>query len=286
MAPRTAATGLLQGQELKSKSRLPKTWDSLPRLDRRAGVPVHVQIERWLAEAVAAGNVVSGDRLPSERELAALLGVSRMTLRQSLEGLERRGVISRVVGRDGGAFIAEPQVECDLTGLPGFSEQIRRANLRPGSIVLRTGETTADARVAAALELAASSPVWEIIRVRLANRVPLAIERSYFPARLFPRMLERDLAGSLYAVLADYGFRPHTGVEYLEPVVAEEIDARYLSISPGDPLTQIERTASSVAGVPVEYSRDLIRPDRVRIVVRSQLSADESTVMGALVGSD
>jgi GntR family transcriptional regulator len=268
------------------KSRLPKFWDSPPKLDRRARAPVHVQIERWLAGAIAAGDVVSGDRLPSERELAALLGVSRMTLRQGLDGLERRGLISRLVGRDGGAFIAVPQVECDLTGLPGFSEQIRRANLRPGSTVLSTQETGADERVAAQLEVKISSPVWEIIRVRLANQVPLAIERSYFPAHLFPGMLERDLAGSLYAVLADYGFRPHTGVEYLEPVVAEDIDARHLSIPPGSPLTQIERTASSMTGVPVEYSRDLIRPDRVRIMVRSQLAAEDSTVMGAFVGSE
>jgi GntR family transcriptional regulator len=82
--------------------------DDPPRLDRRRGVPVHAQIERWLTDVIARGDLVAGQRLPGERHLAAALRVSRMTLRQALDGLARSGVLVRLPGRAGGAFVADP----------------------------------------------------------------------------------------------------------------------------------------------------------------------------------
>ncbi|WP_346109177.1 GntR family transcriptional regulator, partial [Nonomuraea maheshkhaliensis] len=107
-----------------------------PELERGTGVPAHVQIERWLLASIAGGELAPGDRLPGERELAGRLGVSRMTLRQALASLERDGVLLRLPGRSGGAFIAEPRIECDLTGLAGFTEPMRRAYGRAEERVL------------------------------------------------------------------------------------------------------------------------------------------------------
>jgi hypothetical protein len=61
--------------------------------------------------------------------LAAALRVSRMTLRQALDGLARRGALARLPRRSGGAFVAEPKIDCDLTGLAGFTEQHSVAGL-------------------------------------------------------------------------------------------------------------------------------------------------------------
>jgi GntR family transcriptional regulator len=248
-----------------------------PVLDRAGGLPVHVQIEQWLTAAIASGRLGPGDRLPPERELSTRLGVSRMTLRQGVEALERRGVVTRIPGRDGGAFVTEPKVECDLTGLPGFSAQVRRTNLRPGSIVLSARQLRCPADVQKPLRLEPRSKVYEIIRVRLANEAPLAIERSYFPVRPLPGLLDHDLTGSLYDLLAAWDLDPETAVEYLEPATAAGADAELLQVPAGSPLMGIERTAFARGGVPVEFSRDLFRPDRVRIMVRSRVGGDPGT---------
>ncbi len=241
---------------------------------RTGGQAVHTQIEQWLTAAIANGRLVTGDRLPAERELSARLGVSRMTLRQGVEGLERRGLVTRVPGRDGGAFITEPKVECDLTGLPGFSAQVRRTNLRPGSVVLSARQVRCPSDVLDPLRLDPRARTFEIIRVRLANDTPLAVERSYFPAKPLPGMLERDLTGSMYALLAGWGLQPETAVEYLEPTTASSSDASLLEVPVGSPLMEIERTAFALGGVPVEFSRDLFRPDRVRLMVRSRVGVE------------
>ncbi|MFC4007460.1 GntR family transcriptional regulator [Nonomuraea purpurea] len=239
-----------------------------PELVRGTGVPAHVQIERWLHESISSGEMAPGDRLPGERELAGRLGVSRMTLRQALATLERDGVLVRMPGRAGGAFVTEPRVECDLTGLAGFTEQMRRAHLRAEARILAARTVPAPAAAAGALRVAAGSPVHEVARVRSAGRSPVALERSYFPD--LPGLLDQDLTGSLYALLAArYDLEPRTAVEHLDPVIARPGEAAELGIAPGAPLMLIERTAYAADGTPVEYARDLFRPDRVRISVRS-----------------
>ncbi|MER6947735.1 GntR family transcriptional regulator [Nonomuraea sp. NPDC000554] len=246
-----------------------------PELERGTGVPAHVQIEQWLLDSIGSGEMAPGDRLPGERELAARLGVSRMTLRQALATLERDGVLVRVPGRAGGAFVAEPRIDCDLTGLAGFTEQMRRAHLRAEARVLVAATVPAPEAVAAALEVQPGAPVHQVARVRSAGQSPVALERSFFPA--LPGFLDEDLSGSLYALLAGrYDLEPRTAVEHLDPVIAGPADAAELGISPGTPLMLIERTAYAAGGVPVEYARDLFRPDRVRLSVRSGVSSGVS----------
>jgi hypothetical protein len=78
-----------------------------PEILRGSGATVYGQIEDWLAEAIGAGRLAPGERMPSEQDLAAWFGVSRMTLRQALAKLARRGLVTRTVGRRGGTFVAE-----------------------------------------------------------------------------------------------------------------------------------------------------------------------------------
>lgn len=239
-----------------------------PRPD--SAVPMHVQIEQWLGGEIVAGHLTPGDRLPPERQLAASLQVSRMTLRQALAALERRELLVRTGGRSGGTFVAQPKVECDLTGLTGFTEQLRRSNMEPGARVLKAEQLPATAVVASALNIDEGADVYEIVRVRLANRRPLALECSYFPAAVCPDMLSQPLTGSLYALLTTvYDQQPARAFESLSPVIASAADAEALEIEPGQPLMMIERTAYARSGLALEYARDLFRGDRTKITVWS-----------------
>ncbi len=239
-----------------------------PMIVRQAGVTAHAQIEDWLADAIAAGQLSPGDRLPTESDLAAWLGVSRMTLRQALSKLALRGLVTRTVGRSGGTFVAEPKLEQDLTTLAGFSEQLRRHGKVAGARVLAAALIPASPVAAAALALADGEQVHDVRRIRLADGRPIAIEHSQFPARLFPDLLECRLDGSLYDLLASsYGMRPHRARESLEPVVAGVREAEALDVDEGAPLMLVERTAYAADGQPVEYARDLFRGDRTKAVI-------------------
>lgn len=250
--------------------------DRLPVVRRADRVPAHLQIEQWLAQAVSNGMFRPGDKLPVEGEFAAALGVSRATLRQAWASLEARGVLFRRRGRGGGTFVAEPRVECDLTGLLSFTEQMRRAHREPGATVVHAAEVPAPVHVAAALSLARGDEVVRIERVRSANASPVALECSYLPAQLFPGLLGHDLSQSLYGILRDtYAHAPHTSHEALEPVLCDASTAARLDLAAGQPVMRIERTAFTVGGLPVEYASDVYRCDRVRLTVRTGLAAPE-----------
>ena len=174
--------------------------------------------------------------------------------------------MERRSGRTGGTFVREPRIECDLTGMAGFTEQMRRAHVRAGARVVSAGTVPANAKVAAALSVQRGAPVYEIVRVRTARREPLAIERSHFPVGPFPDLLDHGLSGSIYTLLTrTYGQRPTAAAETLEPVSAREDEADLLRVEVGSPLMLITRTAFTTAGLAVEFARDLFRPDRIKI---------------------
>ena len=256
-----------------------------PRLSAGTDEPSHVRIEQWLMGRIDAGRVRPGDKLPPEDELAAALGVSRMTLRQALSSIEAKGLLDRRRGRAGGNVIREQQIECDLTGLPGFTEQMRRAHLRAGARIVSARRLAAPKAVKVALELGRDTDVFEIVRVRSARREPLALERSYLPARLFEGITDRTLTGSLYAIMRkDYDLAPHNAQEWLEPALATEEHAALLHVEPGDALMLVTRTAFTASGVVVEHAFDRYRADRTRISLRTGISTSVSAELIAQVG--
>ena len=250
---------------------LPIDWlAGAPSFPTPDGAPAHAGIARWLTELIGRGELVPGDRLPREDAFAASLGVSRMTLRQALATVGGKGTLERKSGRNGGTFVREPRIECDLTGMAGFTQQMRRANLRAGARVVSAETVPATASVAAALSVQRGTSVHEIVRVRTVRREPLAIERSYFPVGPFPDLLDHGLSGSLYTVLTrDYGQRPTSAAESLEPVIADDGEARLLDVGVGSPLMLITRTAYTAAGLAVEFARDIFRPDRIKIALHT-----------------
>ena len=201
-----------------------------------------------IEQAIVNGRLAPGDRLPAERALAEEHGVSRMTVRQALQTLESRGLLTRSIGRNGGSFVARPKLERDLGTFSGLSEQLARQGVAAGARVLSAREV--DGAV-------------EIARVRYADEEPFALERSMFPGR-FAWLLERDLTGSLYELLGVDA--PVRAVERIEPVAADADEAVALELRVGAPLLLVDRIAYNADGDVVETARDVFRGDRTRIV--------------------
>jgi GntR family transcriptional regulator len=212
----------------------------------------YAQIVSQVERAIADGRLGPGDRLPPERELAVEHGVSRMTVRQALQTLESRGLLRRSIGRSGGSFVAQPKLERDLGTFSGLSEQLRRQGVEAGARVVSARE--ADGEL-------------EIVRVRLADGEPFALERSRLPAERFDGLLELDLTGSLYELLAErFDAAPVRAVERIEPVLADEDESNALGVEAGTPLMLVDRIAYDADGLVVETARDVFRGDRTRIV--------------------
>src|SRR6188472_328553 len=77
------------------------------------------------------GSLKPGDRLPSERELGERFGVSRVTVREALRGLEANGLVTIRVGARGGAFVTAPTSA--LVG-EGISDLLTFSVIEPGDV--------------------------------------------------------------------------------------------------------------------------------------------------------
>jgi GntR family transcriptional regulator len=233
----------------------------------RDGRPAGERVEEHLRALIVRGNFDRHARLPPERELAERLGVSRMTLRQALAALERDGLVTRSAGRNGGTFLARGTVERNLGRFTSVPAYLSSQGFTAGCRVVSAAVATADAETADNLGAREGTPVYDILRVRLADGVPISLEHARLPAEPLPGLLDHPLGGSISELLkTEYGVRLTRAVERIEAVLAGPEEAAALGIRAGAPLMSVRRVTHSEAGVPMEYSHDLFRGDRARTV--------------------
>ncbi len=231
-----------------------------------------------LLDLINSGTLRPGDRLGTERELAARLSVSRSTLRQVLAVLAEGGVVRRVPGRAGGTFVAHAKVDRDLSVIVGLPEYLRRQGFVAGTQVLSATMSGADDIAANNLAVPAGSLLIDIVRIRLADGIPISLERVQLPAEIFPGLLELPLGGSIYDLLdSRYGIRPDEVVEHLEVAEASADEAALLAVNVRAPLLAITRISATSAGVPFEFSHDLFRADRTCVTFRTR--ADRAAIV-------
>lgn len=231
-----------------------------------------------LLDLISSGGLRPGDRLGTEREMAARLSVSRSTLRQVLAVLAQAGTIRRVPGRAGGTFVAHTKVDRDLSLIVGLPEYLRRQGFVAGTQVLSATIAGADEYTATHLALPAGGLVLDIVRIRLADGIPISLERAQLPAEVFPGLMELPMGGSIYELLDEhYGVRPEDVVEHLEVVAASAEEAGLLGVSAGTPLLAIARISCTADGTPFEFSQDLFRADRTRVTFRTK--ADRAQIV-------
>ncbi len=93
-------------------------------LDRHSVVPLYYQIQQRLLEQIRSGALKAGEPVPSEQEIAARLGVSRMTARQAVKSLCHLGVAYSQRGK--GTFVSGTKLEKNFRQVLSFSEEMGR----------------------------------------------------------------------------------------------------------------------------------------------------------------
>lgn len=231
-------------------------------LDEASPTPLYLQLADLIRGQIKDGGIKTGDALPSERELSEAIGISRVTVRKSLDVLLREGLLSRRHGS--GTYIA-PRIEQPAALLAAFSTDMTIRGHAPGSILIEkaTGLPTSDE--AMALGLSPDQPVHRLARVRTADGEPLAIERAVVPATSIPSLDE--VGTSLYAALEAHGAKPVRGLQRLQASLATTQEAKLLSIPAGAAVLRIERRGFLANGTPVELTRSAYRGDRYDFMV-------------------
>lgn len=228
---------------------------------REDATPIYLRLAAILREKVQQGEFAVGAALPSERDIADRMGVSRVTVRKAIDLLMREGVLSRKQGS--GTYVA-PRIEQPSSLLAGFSEDLRRRGLQAGSIWLEKSTDMASPDEVIAFGLSVNAPIKRFRRIRTANGEPLAVEHAIVPELFLPD--HNSVTTSLYAALEQVGHKPVTGLQRVTASLADALEAQHLGVPPGAAVLRIERRGYLADGTMVELTRSAYRGDRYDFV--------------------
>ena len=236
--------------------------------------PQYRQIEQVLRERIAA--LQPGDPLPSDAELVAEFGVSRMTARNAMERLAADGLIRREPGR--GSFVTQPPAHRRTNRLMTFTQEMRRTGRVPSSRVLDRSIRPSTPSESAALGLRPHEPVVRLRRLRLADGRPIALETAVLVSATASAVLGADLErGSLHETLSGAGFRLRRGTGTITAARATAEEARLFGIRVGDPLLVERRTIVDDDDWRIETTESRYPADRYGLDVQFEVEGPEET---------
>src|ERR1700751_593104 len=230
------------------------------------GTPVYKRIQNAIRKRIESSELLPGDPVASERELARMHKGSLMTARHALAGLEREGIVER--RRGSGTFVASPKIH--FNKLMSYTEHMSSRGLAARSRVLSAKLIEHQLEIAARLGRPATSPLIRIDRLRLTGEDPFAMETVYLPAPEFSGLLAASLAqNSLFSTLQhDYGVELAYADEEVDATAADGHSAELLAVPRGAPLLRIRQVIYSTKGEAVIYAVGFYRSERHTLFIR------------------
>jgi GntR family transcriptional regulator len=234
--------------------------------------PLYLQLHRRISEAIAAGRLAPGDSLPAERDLAQITGLSRVTVRKSVQSLVASGQL--VQRRGSGTYVAQrvERLEQALSLLTSFTEDMARRGKQVESVWISRALHSPAPEEVMALGLGSDDRVARLERVRRSDGLPLAIERASLSSQHLPD--PKAVTTSLYIVLEQRGLRPVRAVQRISASNLNARDAELLGVSPGAAGLRIERVSYLPSGRVVEFTRSVYRGDAYDFAVELKLAQD------------
>ncbi|WP_306118905.1 MULTISPECIES: GntR family transcriptional regulator [unclassified Roseitalea] len=218
--------------------------------------PLYLQLAGAIRALIETGALKDSEALPSERDLAAATGLSRVTVRGAIDTLCEEGLMAR---RRGARSYVTAQIDQPLSLLVGFTDDMKRRGATASSRVIEKTVSLPSPEESLKLALSPTDRVVRLTRIRMANGEPLALERAVVPLEA---VRPEQIGASLYKALHENGFAPHRALQRLQAATASAREAELLEIDPGSPIQQIERLSYLANGQPIEMTRSAYRGDR------------------------
>ncbi len=211
--------------------------------------PAYRKLSDAVGQLMHDGGLQAQDVLPSERWLAEQVGVSRVTIRRTIEDLVSKGLVSK---RQGARTVVLPRLQKALAQLIGFSDEIRARGMEPSTEWLSCETAVPTPVEAVALGLPPGEKVLRLYRLRLADGQPIALERAVVPAAILPS--GELIQHSLYEALRQHKAFPVRGVQRIRASIADADDAKLLGNAVGTPVLIVERRCFLEDGRAVEFT--------------------------------
>lgn len=233
-----------------------KGYSSAPWLNEDAEpahLPLYLRIRRTIRSQIDSGAFTPGAAIPSESDLAQQYGTTKLTIRNTIDGLIDEGLLFRVQGK--GTFVTHGlQANSPSRGPRGFRASQSDLQHHPSVRVLETSLRPAGAHYARLFEVSPESNLFQVRRLNRVDGEPFAIESALVPCELFPGIETIDV--SLFSLYEFYALRGHEVVraqEWLEACNLKPREAQLLRGSVDDPALGIRCVSYDANDRALEY---------------------------------
>ncbi len=234
------------------------------RMKRTSGkVSLYVQVKQQMRARMENGQWPSNSKIPGEHELAAQFGISRATVRKALDELELEGAVTRRVGD--GTYVSVPKIDQRLGSFYSFSTEVRAMGMTASTTVMDFVVIQADPMLQSRMRLEPEALVYRIRRLRMADGIPFALETSFVPYSLCPKLTRElvDEYGLYEALRNSAGLQPDAAQETFEAVLLSREEALYLQCPVPSAALRLERLTTAGDAL-VEYCVSVVRGDRYK----------------------
>ncbi|MCC3169044.1 GntR family transcriptional regulator [Streptococcus sanguinis] len=224
------------------------------------------EIADILRDRIAKGVYPVDSLLPTQSELAAEFGASRMTVKKAVEILIIEGLIYSKQGNGtkvlNSSFWNKKDSRVRLNNFNGLSKDLEGDSRVLTSQVIEFSVEFPNEEIAERLQIETNTPVYKIIRLRLLDQLPYVLEHTYMPCDLVPSLDEKVLLASVYDyLLHNLNLKFAGSYRNITADRPDDYDQEYLNCSASDPVLQVEQVVYLENGRPIEYSRSRNRFD-------------------------
>lgn len=219
---------------------------------------LYEQLADDLAHRIESGEYGLRERLPSEFELVDRYHLSRVTVRQALALLEKRGLVVR--RRGVGTFVARAKLRQDLSEpLTGFYDALIAQGLSPHVTLLDFRPVTPDAQVATKLQQTSAMLAMRLYRL---EGTPLAVTYVHMHPAVAALSRDEVAANPTYRILENIlGYKIDRADLTIRADAAGQGPARLLELGAAEPVLILDRTSFATSGEPLEHTVCYLRSD-------------------------
>jgi len=229
-------------------------------LNEQSSEPYYLQLKRQLNAMIEGGDLKSGVNLPSERTLAEAMQISRTTVKRCYDELRSDRLLS-THGRGGTIVQAPPRVNPTMGQLKGFTEEMREQGKTSSTRVLLC-DVIHERTIACMFKRPSVSQFLRLVRVRMADGVPMTREVAWYDLTAAPALENWDTGGSIYSFLQEKcGIALVRADQTIEAVMSTPEESEVFGFEHPSPCLLLKRHTYSATDQLIEYVEGTFRGD-------------------------
>ena len=231
------------------------------KIKKKSEIPLNQQLAHSIKKAVDEQKLKENDKIPAENEFCKIYDLSRTTVRQALDILEKDGYIYKLRGK--GSYVSTPKIYQNRSSFSKFYDDMRSLGKVPVSKIISLKIKVADAYVREKMQLEENEMLCQIKWIRYGNNEPLIYETINLNYKLVDGIEMKELTDKkLYDILSEeYGIKMTHGKELFYPCKLDINEAKNLGLKENDLGMKVERVVFQGKDV-VEYTTSTVRGDR------------------------